>query len=63
MTDITGQTPTGKTSQVASLIATAPRAGFAAVVVESSKDDFTNGARRLREWPNIQLGQKRNGDV
>lgn len=56
MTNITGQTPTGKTSQVASLIATAPGAGFA-VVVESSKDDFANGARGLREWPNVQLGE------
>ncbi|MBP2456270.1 hypothetical protein [Mycolicibacterium lutetiense] len=54
MTNITGQTPPSKTNQVASLITAAPRAGFA-VVVESSKDDFTNGARGLREWPNVQL--------
>ncbi|SKK91888.1 Uncharacterised protein [Mycobacteroides abscessus subsp. massiliense] len=54
MTNITGQTPTSKTSQVASLIAAAPRAGFA-VVVKSSKDDFTNGARGLREVANVQL--------
>jgi len=58
MTDVTGQTPMGKTAVIANVLAAASQAGFAVVV-----DDGPLELSRLSQWPNIQLGQRRNGDV
>lgn len=58
MTDITGHTPKGKTSAIAEALAAASQAGLAVVI-----DDGPLDLSGLRQWPNVQLDQKKNFGV